>query len=157
VLVLFLSLLGCETEQDRARDAVATLAGELPLIPGETPAERKRRVESNLAPWIDPEFELVAPWLGGGNDRAFAIVAASEIERMFPLRSLDVGDPEVQLPKSERRAHVAGRARLSASQAFDLHGFDVDFKVDLKRDGKLWRVVRIELRDPRQELPEARP
>lgn len=150
-------LLACETEQDRVRERVVSLADELPLVPGETPSERKRRIEGEAAPWLDPGFQLSAPWAEAGTDRAFAIVAAIEIERLFPLQSLEIGEPEVQLSPSGRRARVTGRARASASQVADLHGFQVPYAVDLAREGKVWRVVRLELHAPRQDLPEARP
>jgi hypothetical protein len=136
---------------------VVTLAGELPLVRGETVDERRRRIEANLAPWVDPQFELQAPWIGDGNNRAFALAAVQHIERLFPLSWLDAGDPDVQLSTSKHRARVAGTARVSASQVGDLHGFDVAFDVDLRRDGKSWRVVRVELAEPHQTLPEARP
>lgn len=154
---LLLCAPACETEEERVRDVVAGLARELPLQAGETAAERKRRIESNVAPWLDDEFALAAPWIDGGNDRAFAIVAATEIERLFPLHALDPGEPQVQLSPSGKRAQVTGQARASASQVADLHGFAVGYAVDLRREGKAWRVMRLELRDPRQDLPEARP
>jgi hypothetical protein len=150
-------LLACETEQDRVRERVVSLADELPVVPGETQGERKRRIEQEVTPWLDPGFELSAPWAEAGTDRAFAIVAAIEMERLFALQSLDVGEPQVQLSPSGRRARVTGRARASASQVADLHGFDVPYVVDLAREGKVWRVVRLELQAPRQDLPEARP
>jgi hypothetical protein len=157
VLTFALSPIACETEQDLARERVVMLAAELPLVPGETATERKRRIEANVAPWLDPEFELSAPWLGSSDDRAFAIVAATEIERLFPLHSLEPGDPDVQLSASGRRARVSGKARASASQVADLHGFDVDFALDLVREKKSWRLVRLELTEPHQDVPEARP
>jgi hypothetical protein len=146
----------CESEEDRAVALVAELAQALPLR-SESAPQRQARIRSDVAPALDAEFELVAPWLGPPNDRNFALTAATEIDRMFPLRSVELTDSEARLSKSQQRAEVQGTARVSGAQPGDLHGFDLRFDVDLKRDGAVWRVVRLTLSDPKQSLPQARP
>jgi hypothetical protein len=148
--------LACETDEDRARGVVERLARELPLQAGESADEAKLRIRTNLAPFLADEFELSAPAVGVGNDRSFALTAAVEIDRLFPLRALELDGARVLLSKSGRRAAIRGTAR-AATQPGDLHAFDVAFDTDLEKDGETWRVARVSLSDPLRPLPEERP
>jgi hypothetical protein len=155
-LGLSIALVGCESEADRAEALLAELAQELPLR-AESSGRRRARIHENLAPALATEFQLEAPGIGAGNDRDYALTAATELERIFPLRALDLSGTQVQLSASGRRAFARGTARVSGAQPGDLHGYDVAFDVDLEKQGSVWRVARLVLSDPERPLPESRP
>jgi hypothetical protein len=151
------AVCACESEEDRVLGLVDTLAQELPQKPGESEAERSRRINARVAPALAEDVEIVAPWLDTPGDKAFALNAATQLNQAFPVADLELTSTDVGLSPSGKRAAVSGVARVSGSQARDLHGFDVQFELDLKKESSLWRLARVTLKQPSRDLPEARP
>lgn len=159
-LLLPFFLLGlpqCESEADRVEALIGTLSRELPLQANEARDARAKRLRREFASGLDSELEVEAPWLEGTANKSFAMNAAIGLGDVFPLTHLELTDVAVTLSESAHHAHARGLAQASASQPGDLHGFELSFTADLSKQGQVWRVKRLELSQPNQPLPEARP
>ncbi len=156
-LVVGVWALACESEADRAEAVVRELAAALPQQRGETLAARRARLSERFRPRVADQVRIdVYALQPEVITREQAVQHAAELGRR-PLSSVELREVRVDLDASERRARVLGIARVSASQAGDLHAPSVNFEAGLVRRKQQWWVEQLRVQEPRAPLPEARP
>lgn len=136
---------------------VRELAAALPQQSGETLAARRARLSDRFQSRVAERVTLETfAFEHGAHTREQAVARATDLARL-PLSTVELTEVRVDLDAPERRARVAGSARVSASQAGDLHAPQVAFEVGLVRRKDQWWVEQVRVDEPRAPLPEARP